>query len=175
MLSRKTQEEVIEDMMRRPIPRKRVGIIHLEMVRECRCLNGMRRMTDSREAVNMVRPLFEKADRELMLVLSLSAKLEPLALEVAAVGGLDTCSVDVRNLFKHTILNNGAYVACFHNHPSGDPAPSRTDRRVTERIGQAGAILGIPLLDHIIIGNDGRFFSFREEGLIVSELPDDAA
>lgn len=108
------QEKQLEGMMKRPIPKKKVGIIHLEMVRESRILYGMRRFSQPDEAVDMVRPLFAMADRELMLVMSLNTKLEPMAVEIAAVGGLNVCSVDVRNLFKHALLNNAAYIICFH-------------------------------------------------------------
>lgn len=103
------QEKQLEGMMKRPIPKKKVGIIHLEMVRESRILYGMRRFSQPDEAVDIVRPLFAMADRELMLVMSLNTKLEPMAVEIAAVGGLNVCSVDVRNLFKHALLNNVAY------------------------------------------------------------------
>lgn len=161
-------------MMKRPIPKKKVGIIHLQMVKDSRILYGMKRFTQPDEAVRMVRPLFEMADRELVTVLSLNTKIEPLAMEIASVGGLNACSVDIRDIFKHAILNNAAYIICFHNHPSGDPMPSPSDMQLTARIKQSGDLLGIPLIDHIIIGEDD-FYSFREQGRIEKILPDDAA
>lgn len=82
----------------------------------------MKRFTQPREAVELVKPLFDRADREMAVVMSLSTKLEPLALEIAAVGGINVCNVDVRDIFKHSLLSNAAYIVCFHNHPSGDPA-----------------------------------------------------
>lgn len=88
-----------------------------------------------------------------------------MAVEVAAVGGISSCSVDIRNIFKHALLNNAAYVICFHNHLSGDPDPSRDDKNLTKRIQESGKLLGIYLIDHIVIGNPG-FYSFREHGLI---------
>lgn len=122
----------------------------------------------------MVWPLLRKADREMVLALSLNTKLEPQALEVVAVGGLNSCVVDVKNIFKHSILNNAAYVVCIHNHPTGDPEPSREDVLLTQKISTAGKILGLPLIDHIIVGEYG-FYSFREHGQIEQTLPDDAA
>ena len=68
-MRKRTQEERILDMIKRPVPRKRVGIVHLEMVRESRTLYGMKRFQNPREAAEMVRPLCEKADREMVLVL----------------------------------------------------------------------------------------------------------
>lgn len=161
-----TQEERIRGMMERPIPKKKIGIVHLEMIKERRTLYGMERFSNPREAAEMVRPLFERADRELLLVLSLDNKLAPMALEIAAVGGLNSCCVDIRSIFKHAIVNNGAYVICFHNHPSGDCSPSGEDRRITQRIAESGRLLGIPLVDHIIIGAGGEYQSLAELGVI---------
>lgn len=172
-MEKQTKEQAMMSMMKRPIPKKKIGIVRLQMVKES-SLYGMRRFTDPGDAVELVKPLFNMADREMAVVMSLSTKLEPLALEIAAVGGLNTCSVDVRDIFKHSLLNNAAYVICFHNHPSGDPKPSREDKLLTGRIEDGGKILGIPLIDHIILGEDG-FYSFRENGLIHITEPDNAA
>lgn len=168
-----TQKEQLEGMRKRPIPKKKVGIIRLQMVKESRILYGMNRLSQPGEAVEMVRPLFAMADREIMLVMSLNTKLEPMALEIAAVGGLNVCSVDIRDIFKHALLNNSAFVLCFHNHPTGDPEPNYEDRQITDRIQKAGEILGIRLIDHIIVGEDG-FYSFREHGQVGTVLPDAA-
>lgn len=172
-MERRTQDQELVSMMKRPIPGKKIGVVRLRMVKES-SLYGMRRFTDPREAVELVKPLFDMADREMMVVMSLSTKLEPLALEIAAVGGLNACSVDVRDIFKHSLLNNAAYVICFHNHPSGDPEPSLEDKLITRKIEDGGQLLGIPLIDHIIVGETG-FYSFRENGLIHASEPDSAA
>ncbi|MCI8764713.1 MAG: JAB domain-containing protein [Lachnospiraceae bacterium] len=139
-----------------------VSIVRLQMVKESRHLYGMGAVSEPGEAARMVRPLFEGADRELLVVLSMDQRNKPVAAEVVAVGGLNQCVVDIRNLFKHAILANAAGIFLFHSHPSGEAVPSREDRAVTERASQAGEILGIPLVDHIILG-DGQYFSFREE------------
>lgn len=169
-----TQKEQLERMMKRPIPKKKVGIIRLQMVKESRILYGMNRFTQPYEAVQTVKPIFAMADREMLVVMSLNTKVEPQALEIASVGGLNACSVDIRDIFKHAILNNAAFIICFHNHPSGDPTPSLSDRQVTDRMKKAGDLLGIPLIDHIIIGEED-FYSFREHRQIENILPDDAA
>ena len=158
------QEEQIQEMMERPILKKKIGIVHLEMVRESRSLYGMARLSSPKEAAEIVDPLLKRADREIIAVLSLDSRLEPVALEVAAVGGLNCCSVDVANLFKHAILNNSASIICFHNHPSGDCEPSREDMALTKRLVECGKLLGIPVVDHIIIGQEGAYLSFAEQG-----------
>ena len=168
-MRKRTQEERILDMIKRPVPRKRVGIVHLEMVRESRTLYGMKRFQNPREAAEMVRPLCEKADREMVLVLSLNGRLEPQAVEIAAVGGISSCNVDIRSLFKHALLNNAEFVICIHNHPSGDPGPSREDEEITGRIRSAGALLGIELVDHIILGEGDAYYSVRDHGWLCGD------
>ena len=157
--------EELEHMMKEPSARKQIGIVRLCMVKEERTLYGMQQLSGPEDAAEIVYPLFAIADREMMVVMSMSAKMEPLALEIAAIGGINTCMVDIRNLFKHSLLNNAAGILCFHNHPSGNPKPSKEDEEITLRIGCAGKILGIELIDHIIIGEQ-EFYSFQEHGKI---------
>ncbi|OUQ13523.1 DNA repair protein RadC [Lachnoclostridium sp. An14] len=159
-------KERLKELLKYPKPKQRIGIVHLSIVQEERCLYGMRSFTSPGDAVEMLRPLFAYADRELVLVLSLNGKNEAMALEVVAVGGLNACYTDVGNIFKHAILNNSAGVICFHNHPSGDPEPSREDKLLTRRLERCGKILGIELVDHIVLGGDGRYFSFKKEGFL---------
>ena len=144
---------------------KPVGIIRLQMIKEHRTLYGMGRLSRPAEAAAAMKPLFEMCDREVMAVMSVDTRCAPLAVEVVSVGGLDACTVDPRMIYKHALLSNAASVLCFHNHPSGDPEPSDEDRRVTERLYEAGKILGVRLLDHIIIGEDA-YFSFREHEML---------
>jgi len=74
--------------------------------------------------------------------------------------------VHPREVFKAAILANAATILCGHNHPSGDPQPSQEDRAITHRLAEAGKLLGINVVDHIIIGSAGRYFSFADEGLL---------
>jgi DNA repair protein RadC len=168
------QEKKIVDMMKRPSPTKNVSMIHLQMIKEGRTLCGMKCFSSPMEAVEAVRPLYDLADREMVLVMSLNAKLEPMAAEVAVVGGINMCSVDMRNIFKHALLNNASYVICFHNHLSGDPKPSGEDQAITVRMRECGKLLGIFLVDHIIVG-ETEFYSFKEQGLIDPDDSNEAA
>ena len=140
-----------------------VGLIRLQMVREREYLYGGQKLSDPADAVEFVRPIFTLADREMMVVVSVSGGMEPLAVEVVAVGGVDSCYVDMKNMFKHAILNNAGNIICFHNHPGGTPMPSGEDRKITEKIRKAGELLDIRLLDHIILCN-GCYYSFSREG-----------
>ena len=89
-----------------------------------------------------------------------------MALEIAAVGGVNSCLVDMKSIFRHAILNNAAYVICFHNHPSGDCEPSTEDRVTAQKMEESGKVLGLPLVDHIIIGAEGSFLSLAEMGIL---------
>jgi DNA repair protein RadC len=81
------------------------------------------------------------------------------------VGSLTASIVHPREVFKPAILSNSSSVLLCHNHPSGDPLPSQEDRTLTVRLVQAGKVLGVEVLDHIIVG-DGRYFSFADENML---------
>ena len=110
-MDRYEQERQMENMMKKPVPGKKVGIIHLQMVREEKYLYGMGRFSKAEEAVEMVNPLLMMSDRETMVVMSLTVNMEPLALEIVAVGGTTSCQIGIGNIFKHALLNNAAHRA----------------------------------------------------------------
>lgn len=164
-MRKQTQEQQVISMMQRPIPKKKVGIIKLQMIRESAALYGTERFCKAGEAAEMVGSIFQYADREMMVVMSLDGALTPIAMEIVAVGSLYSCHIDTRDIFKHAVLSNAAKIICFHNHPSGNLEASREDSVITEKIKKAGELLGIELVDHIIIGLDKEYLSFRESGL----------
>jgi DNA repair protein RadC len=102
-------------------------------------------------------------EKEQFRVLLLNTKNQVLAIETVSLGDLTSAIVHPREVFKEAIRRAAAAVILAHNHPSGDPAPSREDSDVTKRITEAGKILGIEVLDHIVIG-DNRYISLREQG-----------
>lgn len=104
-------------------------------------------------------------DREHFNVILLNTKNYVLGVEKISVGSLNASLVHPRELFKKAILKSAAGIILVHNHPSGDPQPSEEDKQVTQRMAEAGEIIGIEILDHIVIG-DGRFASLRERGLM---------
>ncbi|TWT91625.1 hypothetical protein Pla100_50160 [Neorhodopirellula pilleata] len=86
-----------------------------------------------------------------------------MSIEVCTVGTLDASLVHPREVFKAAILAGASAVLLMHNHPSGDPTPSREDRAVTDRLEQVGKIIGINVLDHIVVGDDeGGSVSLRK-------------
>ena len=100
------------------------------------------------------------------LVCSLNTKNQPLTIEIVAMGTVNACMVGVAEAFKTAIVSNAAGIMLFHNHPSGVCAPSNEDVQLTQRFIDAGKLLGIALKDHIICGTEGKYFSFKESGII---------
>jgi DNA repair protein RadC len=93
----------------------------------------------------------------------LDAKHGLLCFDRVAVGTLESSLVHPREVFKGALLSSAGSIVIVHNHPSGDPAPSQEDREVTRRLVEAGKLLGVPVLDHVIIG-ESSYYSFRETG-----------
>lgn len=104
-------------------------------------------------------------DREHFMALLLNTKNQVIAIDAVSIGTLNTSSVHPRELFRSAIKRSAASLVLVHNHPSGDATPSREDLDVTRRICEAGKIIGIEVLDHIIIG-DNKFTSLKAERLI---------
>lgn len=102
-------------------------------------------------------------EKEQFRVLMLNTKNQVLAVEIVSLGDLTSAIVHPREVFKEAVRRAAAAVILAHNHPSGDPSPSREDFDVTKRVTDAGKILGIEVLDHIVIG-DNRYTSLREHG-----------
>jgi len=144
---------------------KRVDFVRLQLVREGSLLYRNRRVTQPSDAEAMFRELFGQPDREFFGVLTLDAKNQPTSLFVASVGTISSALAIPRDVYKTAILKNSASVIFCHNHPSGDPTASREDIDITHRLIEAGDIIGIKCLDHIILG-DGVFVSLKEKGLM---------
>jgi len=110
-------------------------------------------------------PRFKNLKKEIFLAVFLDAKNRLLREYKVSEGTLTNSPIHPREAFKEAIRESAASVIFVHNHPSGDPAPSRDDIAVTGRLKSAGEIIGIQVLDHIIIG-DGIYVSLREQGVI---------
>lgn len=117
------------------------------------------------EAAGLVMESMRHLDREHFAALLLNTKNQVLGIETVSVGTLDSSAVHPRELFKSAIKKSAAAVILVHNHPSGDPTPSQADIELTRRLVQAGGILGIGILDHIVVG-DNKYTSFKACGLL---------
>ena len=126
--------------------------------------DGRTRLKNASAAANILRPILESEPVEVFGVLLLSTKHQLIAWHEVSRGALDATLVHPREVFKAAILGNAAAVIAAHNHPSGDPSPSPDDAALTSRLKCVGDLVGIDLLDSIVIGHDGQYFSFREGG-----------
>ncbi|KAF5090570.1 hypothetical protein DSECCO2_16360 [anaerobic digester metagenome] len=147
-------------------PAKRIQILSLKLIREGSILYKTRRISSPKDAVGIGQQFLEDADREQVIVCCLDTKNQPLSISVVSMGILNSSLIHPREIFKTAILTNAASIMLFHNHPSGDPEPSNEDLSITQRIKEAGVLMGIELLDHIIIGTEGRYCSLKEKGLV---------
>lgn len=115
-------------------------------------------------AIQLVLDLKHEAVEKFGIV-SLNTKNRIVGVHVISVGSLNVVNVSMREVFAAAIINNAASIVAFHNHPSGDPTPSADDLILTKQLKAAGELLGIGVVDHIIVGEDG-YVSLREKGLI---------
>lgn len=143
--------------------KKRTSIVTLKLVREKSILYAKRRITSPGDAVSLFREYMGDLDREHFVLMGLNMKNEPVVLETVHIGSLNTSIVHPREVFKSAILSNAACIMVCHNHPSDDCEPSGEDVSITERLAQVGDLIGIPLLDHLIIGTEGHV-SLKERG-----------
>jgi DNA repair protein RadC len=109
-------------------------------------------------------------DKETVVVVMMTARLRPYAWHRVSLGSVNECPAQPREILRPVIASGAYGFALMHNHPSGDPGPSRADEAITRRINEASNLLQIRLIDHVIVGepSPGRqpYFSFREAGLI---------
>ncbi len=128
-------------------------------------LDSAESVTNPRQAADLFMEELRYKKKEYFKILLLDTKNRVISKEEISVGSLSASIVHPREIFNLPIRKSAASIILFHNHPSGDPSPSQEDLAVTGRLSDAGNLIGINVRDHIIIG-DGRFFSFREKGLI---------
>jgi DNA repair protein RadC len=118
-----------------------------------------------KDAAELIMQDMRYLDREHFRAILLNVKNQILDVVTISIGTVNSSLVHPRELFKDAIRTSSSGVILVHNHPSGDPSPSRQDKDLTTRLIEAGKVLGIEILDHIIIG-DNRYVSFKETGLM---------
>lgn len=122
-------------------------------------------ITSPETIVNLFMEEMRYYRKEFFKVLLLNSKGEIISIEKSSIGDLSSTIVHPREIFSGAVRRSAAAVVFVHNHPSGNPEPSTEDQEVTLRLTEAGKILGIRVLDHIIIG-DGIYVSFRQRNLM---------
>ncbi len=117
------------------------------------------------DAATLLVPAFAGADRERCVSALLDTKHRLLCVALVSVGSIDHTFMAPREIFRDALLANAAAIVVAHNHPSGDPEPSRDDAAVTRRLARAGDLVGVRLLDHLVIGA-GRWISLARRGVL---------
>ena len=121
-------------------------------------------MLSTADVVDYLTPRYAGFAVERFGVMLLDQKYRVIRSEIVSTGTIETSISNPRDLFRVAILAQASFVVAFHNHPSGDPAPSVHDRVMTLRMRNAGEVIGIPLIDHIILG-ESAYYSFKQEEL----------
>lgn len=116
-------------------------------------------------ALQVMRKEMEQFDRECLCVVNLNTKLQPINFNIVSVGELNQSIAAIPNILKSGLMSNAGAFILLHNHPSGDPTPSQADLTTTRKVIEAGKLMGIPCMDHIVVGRNDRYCSMREENL----------
>jgi DNA repair protein RadC len=120
-------------------------------------------LTGPREAAAFLLPAYGSRPVEQFGVVLLDTRHRVIRTSVLSVGTLDSTAVEPRDVFRQALGASAAAVVLFHNHPSGDPEPSRDDIALTLRLVAAGELMGVAVIDHLVLG-DGRYASLKESG-----------
>ena len=122
-------------------------------------------ITSPEDGVALLMPRLRYESKEHFLVVLLNSKNKVLDVEQISEGSLNSSVVHPREVFAPAVLHHAAAILTAHNHTYGDPTPSKEDKDLTNTLVQAGKYMGIPVLDHIIIG-DAKYFSFKEHSYL---------
>ena len=121
-------------------------------------------MNNPDAAIRVMNEFLSQMDRELFCIVNLQADLTPINMNIVSVGSLNEALINPREIFKSAILSNAHSMMLIHNHPSGNLTPSTSDIQTTARMQELGELMGISLVDHIITGRNGNYYSFRDKG-----------
>lgn len=136
-----------------------------ELIRRAMCepLRAGAPLRSSRDVQRAYGPMMAHLTEEMVRVVLLDVRQRPVAERVVARGGVGSCPVNVREIFALAIREAAAGVIMIHNHPSGDPTPSAEDIALTSQLVKAGDLIGLPLIDHVILGRS-TLYSFLDVG-----------
>lgn len=140
-------------------------IYTVKLVRDGTQKSEVKKVRSARDVYEIVCEYLDGADREYFGVIMLDTQNNVRGITTVSMGVLNASLVHPREVFKPAILASAANIILFHNHPSGDSTPSAEDRAVTRQLKQAGVVIGIEVMDHVVVG-DGSYISFAETGLI---------
>lgn len=148
---------------------KKLNVVRVKLVDEPPLFSD-ETINSPEAAVRLIQRELRDCDREVFCALHLNAKGKPLSMSIISVGELTSTLVHPREVFKASILSNASGIIFMHNHPSGDMTPSNDDINTTKRLEEAGNILGIKVVDHIIVGESQKnYYSLRAKDILSPE------
>lgn len=144
---------------------RELEVVSVRLVKDAPILSE-HKIKSPEDAVEVLGNTLCEFDREAVCVINLKSDGTPINVNFASIGGVSQSIACPREIFKSSILSNAANIILVHNHPSGNLKPSKEDCILTDRMIKLCHMMGIPLLDHVIVGGDNsRYFSFREKGM----------
>jgi DNA repair protein RadC len=140
----------------------------LKLVKERALRYPLDKVNSPYDAESVLRAYLEDQDCEHLIMLILDGNNNLVGVTTIGIGGISGMSVALRDIFKHAIAGRAHAFILGHNHPSGDPTPSLEDIELTKRVKEAGKLLGIPIVDHIVVssGMSQGVYSFQSHGLV---------
>jgi len=142
----------------------KIDVVRLEVVKEKSVEYGTRQIRCAEDLADLGQKLIGKADREVFIVVCMNAQNGINAINVVSIGSLTASIVSAREVFKLAVVSNSAAIALMHNHPSGSVKPSKEDIEITKQLIEAGKLLDIDVVDHIIV-SEGNHYSFLDKGV----------
>lgn len=138
----------------------KLDVVSVRLVKDA-VLYSDKRINCPEDAIELLYPIMQEFDREVVCVINLNSANKPINVNFASIGALNYAIVNPRELFKTSILSNASSMILVHNHPSGSLTPSKEDIQTTDRMAHLCKLMDIRLTDHIIIGDSNHYFSFR--------------
>lgn len=145
---------------------KQMDVVSVRLVKNAPLLSD-KSICSPEDAVELLGKYMCELDREVVCVVNLRTDGMPVNCNFVSMGAVNECTAHPREIFKSAILSNATSMIIIHNHPSGKLEPSRNDTMITDRILKLCELIGIPLVDHIIVGGDNQsYFSFKEKDIL---------
>ncbi len=145
---------------------KRFSLVELKQIKLKGYSFKQRRISSPLDLYNLLEEFLNYYDRERVVVLCLNTKNEPICIDISSIGSINMSIIHPREVFKNAILVNASKIIIAHNHPSGDITPSKSDDDITDRLVDAGKIIGIDVIEHMIVGENEEYYSYREHNKI---------
>ena len=144
-----------------------LDVVKIRLVKE-RSTAAYRAVSTPEDAVELIKKELSTYDSEVVCLVNVRSDFTPINMNIVSIGTINSSLCSPRDVFKSSILSNAAGFILFHNHPSGRCEPSADDYKITKRLSEAGKILDIELLDHIIVSSGPMpgYFSFKEHGIL---------